>query len=654
MLLCYFRAYPEDMNNFLQVRKIYFNYNQQAIILNRFVDIVSIAFLPLAFAFASAFFISLEFLYLEGLPPPVSSIDYHASGQIAKLTYANGAMVENTYDDQALYRLTRRLSTVPDGPGSTIVQDLNYAYDAVGNILSIVDESAVNEHESVFEYDDLHRLVSTEIDRPGGGYSQTFAYDAIGNMIYNSAVGDYLYEGATETGNYANPHAVTKIVDEYNEETEIQYDANGNVTHYGPYREYIWDYNNRLVMASMVSIIQKDYVYLYDHAGTRIASGHNKDLREFISPYYNVEIGGEATKHILAGNLSVATIQGSDLTAELTQLFSDHLGSVTVVAQLDGTVQEKIGYAPFGSMDYDTVTGAADPEQRKYIGKEYDTDTGLLYLEARYYNPTIGRFLSQDIMFLTAGFDLSDPQSLNAYAYSRNNPLRYTDANGEWFRDLVNNVAGYSVGLIGGTASAIGFGIGYTAQAISHPIYTAKQLYGVGKVVAQQGKELATQSQARQEAMQGAKLAYNDFESKSAYEQGGKVGGVTGNIMAGIIIARATPEGIAQVSPLLSPEGSFVRAGAHVLRDHPTRYPGMSTTDIASIARDTYNNATVIKSFSGIDKTTGNAVYKQYFGDSNRVFIMTNAGGPPTVFNNSNPAAYIERALRRDAQRYGQ
>src|SRR3989344_1012080 len=70
-------------------------------------------------------------------------------------------------------------------------------------------------------------------------------------------------------------------------------------------------------------------------------------------------------------------------------------------------------------------------EQRKFIGQEFDSSTGLNYLNARYYNPAIGKFVSQDPLFWN--FDqswLADPQNQNSYAYARNNPIIGSDPSG--------------------------------------------------------------------------------------------------------------------------------------------------------------------------------------------------------------------------------
>ncbi|HRH31639.1 MAG TPA: RHS repeat-associated core domain-containing protein, partial [Candidatus Paceibacterota bacterium] len=85
---------------------------------------------------------------------------------------------------------------------------------------------------------------------------------------------------------------------------------------------------------------------------------------------------------------------------------------------------------PFGSIRLDQKAGTFSV-QRKYIGQQYDAENGLSYLNARYYNPAIGRFMSQDSEFWKTSPDwLLDPQNQNAYAYARNNPINLSDPSG--------------------------------------------------------------------------------------------------------------------------------------------------------------------------------------------------------------------------------
>ena len=86
-------------------------------------------------------------------------------------------------------------------------------------------------------------------------------------------------------------------------------------------------------------------------------------------------------------------------------------------------------YFPFGAIRLDEKSGTFD-EQRKYIGQEYDKETGLDYLNARYYNPRAGIFISQDPMFWSEKINLSNPQEYNSYSYAANNPIIKSDPTG--------------------------------------------------------------------------------------------------------------------------------------------------------------------------------------------------------------------------------
>jgi RHS repeat-associated protein len=105
---------------------------------------------------------------------------------------------------------------------------------------------------------------------------------------------------------------------------------------------------------------------------------------------------------------------------------SDHLSGASVDTDESGSVVALNDYYPFG----DTRIESGEYENDyTYTGKERDEDTELLYYEARYYNSNIGRFISIDPW----SGDITDPQSLNKYAYVRNNPLKYVDPEGENF-----------------------------------------------------------------------------------------------------------------------------------------------------------------------------------------------------------------------------
>jgi len=94
-------------------------------------------------------------------------------------------------------------------------------------------------------------------------------------------------------------------------------------------------------------------------------------------------------------------------------------------------------YQPFG-----VNSGKSGSEEFLYTGKPSDDSTGLYYFGARHYLPEIGSFITED----THPATLSDPQTLNVYAYCRNNPLKYVDPNGRWIETALD-IVGFGLDL---------------------------------------------------------------------------------------------------------------------------------------------------------------------------------------------------------------
>ena len=108
----------------------------------------------------------------------------------------------------------------------------------------------------------------------------------------------------------------------------------------------------------------------------------------------------------------------------------DHLSGASVDTNENGEILQLTDYYPYGDERIEETTTDFHNDYT-YTGKERDEDTKLLYYEARYYNSHIGRFISIDPW----SGDITDPQSLNKYAYVRNNPLKYTDPSGKIKKD---------------------------------------------------------------------------------------------------------------------------------------------------------------------------------------------------------------------------
>ena len=117
------------------------------------------------------------------------------------------------------------------------------------------------------------------------------------------------------------------------------------------------------------------------------------------------------TKHSYAAGLQIATMVGSTLY----YLHQDLLGSTRLVSTSGAGTYFSSNYQPFGP-----TYGSSGTWSFLYTGALQDSSTGLYYLMARFYDTSIGRFISEDSYY----GQREDPQSLNRYAYARNNPER--------------------------------------------------------------------------------------------------------------------------------------------------------------------------------------------------------------------------------------
>jgi RHS repeat-associated protein len=108
---------------------------------------------------------------------------------------------------------------------------------------------------------------------------------------------------------------------------------------------------------------------------------------------------------------------------------TDNILGSNVISNSSGVKDQLLDYFPFGDIRLNEQSSSFN-EQKKFGGHYYDTETGLIYMGARYYNGKGGRFLSQDPMFWTPEKLLENPQSMNSYSYALNNPITNIDPDG--------------------------------------------------------------------------------------------------------------------------------------------------------------------------------------------------------------------------------
>jgi RHS repeat-associated protein len=352
---------------------------------------------------------------LVGAPTVAPTIELDLEGRMTGLTAQNGAQLTIAYD-QTTGRPLSRIQTGPDGWR----RSTGYAWDKVGNLLSIT--STDDALASRFVYDDLYRL--THADTPlGEAYAYRYADN--GAITFKSDVGTYRYgeNGAPATcATTAGSQSLT-------------YNAAGDVAS-APWGDQTFDSLGRLVRVSRDGVTAATYAY--DWSGQRVvatmfdAQGA-PTVRMTPDSHFALEAGG-VSLNLFAGPLPVArqTIGGATV-----YLHMDHLGGLIAVTDETGRLSDSLRYDPFGRLLSRTGAAAAQPEG--FGGGDFDAAFGVIYLQARYYHPGLGVFLSVDPIVQ----DAMSPIAWNAYAYCGNNPASRADPSGLSF-----NLGKFIVGLV--------------------------------------------------------------------------------------------------------------------------------------------------------------------------------------------------------------
>ncbi|HEY1809167.1 MAG TPA: RHS repeat-associated core domain-containing protein, partial [Acidobacteriaceae bacterium] len=242
----------------------------------------------------------------------------------------------------------------------------------------------------------------------------------------------------------------------------VTYDTAGNLLLDGPH-EYWYDAEGRLCaeQTSGSYAIQ----YIYDAEGARIGketlsaapSRYSTCAAPLTGSYtltarYLVGQGNEQVTEVngsqqwVHSNLWIASrLSATYATDGLHYELADPLGTRRILAATNGSVQQSCTSLPFGDGEDCPTT----PTEHLYTGKERDSESGNDYFGARYYASTMGRFMSPDKPF--ADQHPANPQSWNLYSYTRNNPLRFIDSDGQIVKEAPTQTTYYSVS--GGSAS---------------------------------------------------------------------------------------------------------------------------------------------------------------------------------------------------------
>ena len=341
-----------------------------------------------------------------------------------------------------LFLIGNSITALANKHGGTFINSYNYAYDGNGNLVAKLDIGGT----TTYTYDALNRLAS--VTEPGGKVTE-YAFDEAGNRETQEVTAGTDISLTTYTYNAQNQLLyATEAAGSASTSTVFFYDHNGNTI--SKHEETIdtsagslelsltipgsgqkaYTANTYDVFNQLISSKDQDSTsaYKYNGDGLRVGKSVTENgtttVTQFIYEYDKVVLeldgNGSQTAYNVYGNDMLLSRTSGGTT--LYYLYNGH-GDVVNIADATGTVVMTYDYDAFGNV---TVATGSVANSYLYAGYQFDDETGMYYLNSRYYDPVVARFISADTYLGQA----NDPLSLNLYTYCVNNPIMYSDPTG--------------------------------------------------------------------------------------------------------------------------------------------------------------------------------------------------------------------------------
>jgi RHS repeat-associated protein len=348
---------------------------------------------------------------LETITSPEGKIFRYSynRGQIKSLEYPNGIMANYTFDDNG------NLTDLDYKKNGSTLRSYGYTYDENGMRMSMTDVDGTHN----YMYDTLYQIIQATHPTVHNPLEQ-FTYDTAGNRLIDLTHTNYQYN---ELNQLTEDDSCTYAYDADGNMTEKVSKSTGDTTH------FVWDIENRLLEVRKPGTIAR---YSYDALGRRMNKEVNGVAKQFRYDGQNLILEMNANDSILANytfGLGVDDPRMMNRTSKKYYYTKDGLGSVSALTDSTGSIVHEYKYSVFGEIAEETRDSVENPFS--FTAREMDKETGLMYYRARYYDPQLGRFLSEDPIGFAGG-------QMNLYGYVLNSPVSIVDPLGLLPPDWLN------------------------------------------------------------------------------------------------------------------------------------------------------------------------------------------------------------------------